>query len=369
MKNNIGLYIHVPFRIYKHNHRNVLSYFNKDFYTRKYFKYLTRELELRKNEEFIIDSIYIGGGDPSSVDSDFITNLLDYVYLNYDVKPNCEKTIELDPLCPPIRIKRYIEHGVNRFSIKAFTFDKNGLEDLDLNHTGKDTLLLIKTIRKMGIENINLDMFFSYPGQSIKTVKKDIEIINKIQIPHVSFYSAKSDEEVIIDENNIEEIVDESDFLSFISKELSLYGYRRYELNHYSKNGNESYHNKKYWNLESYMGVGLGASGLIDRNLYKNEIEFEKYFSKIDKNNMPIQHQEFLSDVEYEKYFILNKMNMLEGIDLEKFKQKFGHDITDDFKEKIEEFIDNGLIEIKNGKIRFTSKGIYLSNQFYVEII
>lgn len=367
---NIGLYIHIPFRIYKHNHRGVLSFFNKDFYIKSYFKYLKKELKLRKDENLLIDSIYIGGGDPSSMDTIYVTDLLDYIYENFNVEKDCEKTIELDPHCPEIRIMRYIEHGINRFSIKVFTFEPKGLENLDLTHRKSDVLDAIKFIKKYKVNNINLDMYFSYPEQTKKSLISDLEIIGKLNVPHISFYSAKThvDGDVILDEDNIESDL-KVDYIKTIESYMEKLGYEHYEINHYSKLGFGSVHNEKYWSLAEYMGVGLGATGLIGDILYKNETTFEAYFERLDKGEKPYLEKDFMNSEDFEKYYILNKMNMKKGIKFRVFKERFGRDLMEAYGPVVDKYVQAKIIIKDDIGIRFTKQGIAYSNEFYMDIL
>lgn len=369
----MGLYIHVPFRIYKHNLRGTLSFCNMDFNINSYFKYLIKELEIRRNEDILIDSIYIGGGDPSSMNSDFIADIMEYIYANYNVEEGCEKTIELDPLVPDFRVKNFIRIGINRFSIKVFTFDKKGLEYLDLNHDKNNVIDLVKYLRKNGITNINLDMYYAYPGQSIKSLEEDFRIIDKLDIPHVSFYTFRNNEHIdtIYHTKDEIEISDEleEDMLDAISYVMEKQGYFHYEINHFAKKDSMSYHNQKYWNLYDYIGVGLGASGLIGNLLYKNECTFENYFEKIDLNNVPNKMEEYLTKEDFEKNYIISKMGMNEGINLDYVNKKFNINFLEKYNNIVQKYIDEGIVEIIDGRLRFTSKGIYLANRFYVEII
>lgn len=365
----IGLYIHIPFRIYKHNHRGMLSFFNKDFYIKSYFRYLKKELIMRHKDEYIIDSIYIGGGDPSAMDTDYITGVLDYVYENFNVEEGCEKTIEIDPLSPEIRVRRYIEHGINRFSVKVFTFNKKGLNNLDLYHEKDDVIQLVKTIRKLGVENINFDMYFSYPEQSLKDLDLDIHIVDKLKIPHVSFYSVKIGGHIGSIEDSYESKISDFDYMHKIGDLMAEKNYKKYEINHFVKGDYESFHNKKYWNLEDYLGVGLGSSGLIDGNLYKNSIDFEEYFSMLDEGKLPSVENQDLSLEEEEKYYIINKMGMKEGINFHEFEAKFGRKFREVYKELIDKYMLENLIEVSSESIKFTELGMLNASEFYMDII
>lgn len=365
----VGLYIHVPFRIYKHNHRGVVSFFNKDFYIKSYFEYIKKEIDLRLDKDLLIESIYIGGGDPSSVDTDYITNILDYIYEKYNVVEDCEKTIELDPQCPEIRVRRYVEHGINRFSIKTFTFDHQGLMNLDLVHDKYDLANLMKYIRKYKIDNINMDMYFAYPDQTLDDLKDDVRILNKLNVPHVSFYSVKTDSQIISYDEERHGEIPEIEYIQEFTTQLEAKGYIHYELNHFCRDGYESHHNMKYWNLDEYIGIGLAAAGFFDKSLYKNSVEFEKYFEMIDAGQLPICEEEILTLEEEEKYFIINRMGLKEGINLEYFSARFGERFEVKYKELLEKYRLQNLIQFDQNAVSFTELGMLNSSKFYMEII
>lgn len=370
MVDSIGLYIHVPFRIYKHNHRGTLSHFNMDFKIRPYFRALINELKLYKDKNYIIDSIYIGGGDPSYVDETYIVDVLNYIYDNLNVLDNCEKTIEIIPTTPEYMIKAYIQAGINRFSVKAITFDKIGLENMDIEHDKFDIMQIVKVIRQNNINNINFDMYFSYTGQTLELVNMDLKYIEKLNIPHISYYTLRSDEELIPlieQEDDLYKL--ESKILETISDKLTNNGYIHYEINHFAKLGYRSYHNMKYWNLDNFLGIGLGSSSFINGVFYKNYTEFDKYFYSIKCGNLPYQTVEKWTKDDYEKNYIISRMGMMEGIIIKEINKKFGIDFLKKYKTKLDKFINENIIEIKGDVVKFTKEGLYYSNRFYIEII
>lgn len=367
----IGLYIHIPFRIYKINHRHVVCYYNKDFYIKDYFNFLKKELIMRKDDNFLIDSIYIGGGDPSSMDSDYIVDVLETVKENYNIDEDCEITIEINPILPDYRIKNYIRNGINRFSIKAFTFSKKGLSDLGIYHDKYDIRNMIKLLRLNGADNINIDMYFMYPGQSMRDLKGDLKEVLRLNFPHISYYAYGSDDDLVselIESNNAIDYENlQSDMLELISSTLIKAGYDHYEINHFEKNNSRSHHNLKYWNLDEYLAVGLGSSGFINKELYRNITDLEEYFKKIKNGELPYLEKERLSEEEIEKNYIISRMGLKEGIDINEINKRFNIDFLNKYKNQIEK--NKEILEIKNNKIRFTENGMYYSNEFYLDII
>ena len=350
MKNKkLGLYIHIPFRNEEVNHLQTHSYYGMGFYVEEYFEMLNKELELRNPIFYNIDSIYIGGGNPSCIPSKYLIKLLKNIIKKYTIGTNCEITIEINPDCEISRIADYISVGVNRFSIKVFPFNNEKWDSLKSKVTDK-----VKYIISKEINNINLDIYFAYKKQNI-----NLDFILEMQVSHLSFYS--------LNDGDFDYL--ESKTLNEISEVMKNKDYIHYEINHYCKTGFESKYSAKYWNLDEYIGIGLGSSGFIDGLLYKNELEFESYFNKISENKIPYFEKEYLQDDEFEKIYIISKMGTKDGINLFVYKEKFDADFELKYAEILEKFISNNIIEKYLDNYRFTEEGMYLSNEFFMEIL
>lgn len=346
MKNkNIGLYIHIPFRNEEVNYLQTNSYYGMNLYEKEYFDNLHKEMKIRNIQNYNIDSVYIGGGDPSCIYSDFITSLLNSMKL----EKNSEITIEINPYCELSKIKNYIDCGVNRFSIKVFPF-KNEKWDILI----KNILEMIEYINNKGVYNINLDIYFAYKNQIT-----ELNFLKLVDIPHLSFYS--------LNDGYLNDIEEEE--LSVIQNFIKKTDYIHYEINHYCKKGYESKHNYKYWNLDEYIGIGLGASSFIKGLLYKNELEFEKYFDKINLEEIPCCEKDLLDGEKLEKTYIILKMGTKEGIDTKEYKEKFNIDFELKYAETLKKFISNMIIEKHLDNYRFTDKGMYLSNEFFIDVL
>ena len=217
-------------------------------------------------------------------------------------------------------------------------------------------------------------MILNLPGGNFDSIKNDLEIIKKINPEHLSYYSLilekgshfyslyKKDKLKLMDDDL------ERDIFSYIEKYLKNLSLNRYEISNFSKNGFESYHNKKYRSEGGYLAFGLGASGFLSNVRYNNVKNFVKYENLIKQGKFPIEFREFISKDEREKEYIIFKLREVEGINLKEFENIFGHSLLEKYSEIVEKFYREGFFEIDKN-LRFTHKGFDLSNEFYIEII
>lgn len=371
----IGIYIHIPFCKKKCFYCDFTAFQNLESWIDSYFENLKKEIKLyRKNMNVEVDSIYIGGGTPTYVDYHYIIELVE-ILKNFDLSNVKEFTIEANPNSLTLeKLKAYKNLGINRISLGVQSFDDKVLKNIGRDHNKEIVLKDIENIRKAGFDNISLDMILNLPGGNFDSIKKDLEIIKKINPEHLSYYSLilekgshfyslyKKDKLKIMDDGL------ERDIFSYIEKYLKNFDLNRYEISNFSKKGFESYHNKKYWSEGGYLAFGLGASGFLSNVRYNNVKNFVKYEKLINEGKFPIEFREFISEDEREKEYIIFKLREVEGINLKEFENIFGHSLLEKYSEIVEKFLKLGFFEIDQN-IRFTHKGFDLSNEFYIEII
>ena len=371
----IGIYIHIPFCKKKCFYCDFIAFQNLESWIDSYFENLKKEIILyQKNMNVEVDSIYIGGGTPTYVDYHYIIELVE-ILKNFDLSHVKEFTIEANPNSLTLeKLKAFKNLGINRISLGVQSFDDKVLKNIGRDHNKEIVLKDIENIRKAGFDNISLDMILNLPGGNFDSIKKDLEIIKKINPEHLSYYSLilekgshfyslyKKDKLKLMDDDL------ERDIFSCIEKYLKDLGLNRYEISNFSKKGFESYHNKKYRSEGGYIAFGLGASGFLSNVRYNNVKNFVKYEKLINEGKFPIEFREFISEDEREKEFIIFKLREVEGINLKEFENIFGHSLLEKYSEIVEKFLKLGFFEIDQN-IRFTHKGFDLSNEFYIEII
>lgn len=371
-----GLYIHIPFCPYKCHYCDFLTFVNADGMIEKYVEYLKREINFYRGKKIEIDSIFIGGGTPSYIDSKYIKDIMLEVYSVFEVDAHLEVSIEMNPnTISKTKIEDYLEVNINRFSLGVQTFDDEILKILGRGHRRIDIIKDIKMMRESGVKNISIDMMMGNPKQNMDILKFDIFNALSLNVEHISYYSLIIEERTLFEywlkHGKIELFDDdlEREMYHFVKTKLKENGYQHYETSNFAKEGKKSRHNMKYWNLSPYIGVGLGAASNIGLKRFKNFTKFKNYFDSIDNGKLPIMEVEKLDMEEREKEFIIMNLRMMDGFSIPEINDKFGIDFIEKYKDIIKKHYKFGNVKIENDRFMFTEQGIDLSNQFYVDII
>ncbi|BDU51149.1 radical SAM family heme chaperone HemW [Haliovirga abyssi] len=355
-----AIYIHIPFCVKKCNYCDFVSFSNnknRDLY----IKYLIKELKLYSN--YVYDTVYIGGGTPSLLKIEEVKEILNSI----NIAKNAEITFEINPKTVDYeKLKELKNLGINRVSIGCQSFNNETLKILGRIHNSEIAIKTYKDARKAGFDNINLDLMFAVPGQTLKTLKKDLNVLEELSPQHISIYSLILEENTKFWEmkksgelNLVGEDL-EAEMYKYIIEYLENIGYNQYEISNFSKTNYESKHNLKYWRNQHYVGAGLGASGYIQNKRYKNEITFEKYFEKIDNKKFPIKEVEKLNDRHIEEYkYILGLRLVREGVEI----------LNSEYVEIAEKLIKRHLLNRIKNRYFLTKKGLFLANDVFVEFI
>ena len=369
--NKISVYIHIPFCESRCHYCDFCSSLLNEENVKKYFEYLKKEINLQ--EEFlkdkIIDTIFIGGGTPSSVDSKYIKEILEKLS-NFQFSKNIEITIESNPnSLTREKAEAYFSSGINRISIGAQSFNDDILKRIGRIHKKDDIYRAIENARSAGFKNINLDLMLALPDQKFSDIKKSLEEIKKLDLPHISYYS------LILEENTKLFLEHEKSPLSFptenedrkmyhyVVSELEKNGLKQYEISNFAKKGFECRHNMTYWKLRDYISFGLSASSNIGNKRYTNYYSFKDYYEALDIGENPIVFSENLTKTDRMNEFIMMGLRLNSGVDLIEFEEKFKENFLKTYEREIEKNINSRLILLDGNKIRLTDMGRDLSNQ------
>jgi len=360
---NKSVYIHIPFCDTICSYCDFCKFLKNDEWIEKYLISLEKEINTNYKGE-ILDTIYIGGGTPSCLNEEELTRLFNIIkVLNKNKKNEFTFECNIENITKD-KLKLLYKNGVNRLSIGVQTFNEKYLSFLNRKHTKEEIIEKIKLAKEIGFKNINIDLIYGLPNQTIDELKNDIEEFLKLNITHISTYS------LIIEPNTklyIEEIKNIDDNLDYemyklICNKLQEKGYNHYEISNFSKKGYESKHNLTYWNNDNYYGFGLGASGYIDNVRYDNTRNINKYLNgEYIKEYNTLDLSETL-----ENEFILG-LRKIKGINKEEFKNKYNKDIKE--IEIVNKLLEcNKLLEDEKN-IYINSDYIYVSNDILVEFI
>ena len=358
-----SMYIHIPFC------SSICSYcdFTKMFYNKKYvleyINALKEEISDRYNGE-ALETLYIGGGTPSSLEKEELKELFD-ILKTIDLTELKEFTFEcnISDINEDL-IKILKDNKVNRISIGIESFNKDKLKFMERYADYTDVEEKIKLIRNYGINNINLDLIYGIPGEDIKVLKDDIKKIIKLKPTHISTYSLMINENTKIGINNIKPIDEdlELEMYNYIRKILKRKKYNHYEVSNFSLKSYESIHNLNYWNNDEYYGFGLGAHGYIDGIRYENTKNIDKYF----KHEFVLK-EEILGTKEKMDNELMLGLRKIKGINLEDFYDKYEINMQDEYP--IKALVKNKDLIYKDGYLFINPEKIYIMNEILLKLI
>ena len=310
----------------------------------------------------IINTIYVGGGTPSSLSLEQL-NVLFSIIKKFKLSDNYEFTIECNiENINYDKLKFLYDKGVNRLSIGVQTFNEKFLKFLNRNHTSDEVFSKIKLAKEIGFNNINIDLIYAIPGETLDDLNHDIDMFLGLGINHISTYSLILEEhtKLYVDGvSNTDEDMDRNMY-DLICDRLSSNGFNHYEISNFSKEGFESRHNLVYWNNNHYYGFGCGASGYIDNIRYDNTRSLNKYIS----GNYRLSEDVLDKNTIIENEFILG-LRKVNGINICDFNKKYGNILNSVVNRLIKEgkLINDGV------NIYINPDYMYVSNSILVDFI
>lgn len=357
-----ALYVHIPFCW----HICYYCDFSRCIYEKaladRYLTHLNKEIDLIQQDSF--ETIYIGGGTPTSLDHQQFERLLKMLSRFKNVK---EYTIEVNPETfdrdKATLLKQY---GVNRVSLGVQTFDEALLKEIGRKHTNKDVYDTLSYLEEVGIKNRSIDLMFGFSSQGLSNVISDLKQAVMLPIQHISIYDLEVYPHSKLGLSGYQKADDETTFLMYqtIIEFLNSHSYKQYETSNFAISTFESLHNKTYWYYQDYLGVGLSACGKVGRTRFENTSNFVDYLKDDyckEKTRLTID------DVIFEA--IMMNLRLNEGIDINKFDDRFSCNILEKYHQPIEKNINRGLLEVKNSHLKTTEKGIYVLNDILIDFM
>lgn len=356
----MSVYIHIPFC------KTICDYcdFCKYYYNKKWISsYLdTLELEILKYyKNDLIETIYIGGGTPNSLDIEDLNRLFLIIKkLNTNI---LEFTIECNLDVTEEQLILFKNNGVNRISIGIQTINEHLLKKMGRFHTRSEVINKINLIKKY-FNNINIDLMYALPSETIEDLNNDLDFYLSLDVSHISTYSLMIEPNTKMYINGVKNIDEELDFKMYnlILKKLIDNGYEHYEISNYCKKGYESKHNLVYWNNEEYYGFGISASGYVNNIRYTNTKSYNNYL----KDDYRIEEINLTINEKIENEFILG-LRKIKGIDIFKFKEKYNLDIFN--IDIVKNLLNERKLELNDNYLRIPDKYIYISNNILCEFM
>lgn len=386
-KNELGIYIHIPFCKQKCYYCDFISFVDKQEYIDKYIESLKRELDSYELNKYNITTIYVGGGTPSVIPSknikDLLYNIKEKIKENKTNWEDIEITLEVNPgTVDRKKLEEYKKAGVNRLSIGLQSANNKLLKEIGRIHTFEEFLKTYNIAKQVGFKNINMDLMIGLPNQTIEDVKQSLTQIIKLNPTHVSVYSLIVEEntkmEKMINSNKLklpnEEL--ERQMYWYVKNTLELNKYNHYEISNFSKKGKESKHNLNCWEQKEYIGLGVAAYSYLNNIRYGNTSSLEKYIEIkkiIDKKELEEEEIRIIDEIQNlddrKKEYMLLGLRKIEGVSIQKFKEKYIDNPIFLFRKELEKLVNEKLLVIDGDNIKLTNKGLDFANIVWEEFV
>lgn len=372
------LYIHIPFCVKKCDYCDFLSFAADEQTQKSYVAALQKELAFygAKYKDRRITTIFIGGGTPSWLKEDYMQAIMETVYHYFSVEQDAEITIECNPgTITEHKFEVYRRIGINRLSIGLQSVHNEELKILGRIHTFEQFLKTYDMARKHGFSNINIDLMSSLPGQTPEIFCDSLYQVLKLKPEHISAYSLIIEkgtpfyelyrfdavrQEAGMQTESLPTEEEEYQTTKMTQHILKEAGYHWYEVSNFAKPGYECRHNIGYWKRIDYLGVGLGASSLIDNVRYSNTRDLYTYLS-VPADSLHETAEQITRNEQMEEFMFLG-LRMRDGFYRDEFTQAFGIPIEAVYGDALNHLQQEELLLKREGRIYLTDKGMDLNN-------
>lgn len=369
---NLGLYIHIPFCKSKCRYCDFNSYAKMDEFIKPYFSALMKEAEYYKNTVQNVDTVYFGGGTPTSVEPKLLGQAVKGLFEIFDISNDAEITAECNPGTIDLDgLKVLRQSGINRLSIGLQTTDDETLKTLGRIHTFDDFKSCFENARTAGFDNISFDLMYGLPDQSLDDWSKTLDAVKAFGAEHISCYSLKVEEGTPFANMDLSLPDDDlaADMYELAVKKLAEQGYDRYEISNFAKPGKESRHNLKYWRCDDFVGLGAGAYSCVGARRFSNICKIDEYIAAVQQNGSAESWSSTQSRDEQMSEFMFLGLRCSKGVCDSDFKARFGVPFNEVFGEVIKKYTDWGFLVFDSDYLRFSDKGFFVSNTIFADFV
>ncbi len=384
-KDSLSIYVHIPFCVRKCLYCDFLSFNCDKRAIDEYFRALLTEVKEASAEyrNFQVKSIFFGGGTPSFVDAEHICSTLKCIRESFNVADDAEISIECNPASAIYdKLQAYRAAGINRISIGAQSLNDEELVRIGRAHNVEMFYETFENARKAGFDNINVDIMSALPGQNMDSYMETLSKVLSLNPEHISAYSLIVEEGTPFYDMELDLPDEDEDRRMYheTKRFLAENGYHRYEISNYARDfgdanmvtasdgsapSYECYHNKVYWKRGSYLGLGLGASSMVDNIRWKNTSDMDEYVNELSIR----QDIQKLTKSECMEEFMFLGLRLTRGVSCSDFKAEFGQDIDEVYGKIIEKYIADGLLIRDDDYIYLSDEGMDVSNTVMADFL
>jgi putative oxygen-independent coproporphyrinogen III oxidase len=381
-----SLYIHIPYCVSKCPYCDFNSHVVQEIPERDYTDALLRELEHYGNLDDwrgrTVQSIFFGGGTPSTFKPASIGKLLAWVAATFPIVADCEITLEANPgTVDSDKFFGYRDAGVNRISVGVQSFQPRILKFLGRVHSADEARKALQVVHRAGFDNFSFDLIYANPGQTLAELEADLDEALEFNAPHLSAYNLTFEEGTPFHHEyrsgRMKSLSEDEEvaMAELIEDRLLAAGLQRYEISNYAQPGRRSRHNVNYWRYGDYLGLGAGAhsyrttgSNEFAGRRWSNEKNPGRYMTQVNQANRAVVEREEIDFNKAAGEFMFLGLRMTEGISINAFRARFDKSTHEIFPQ-ISDWIDGELLEEKRGFLRFTRKGLLVANSIFVQFM
>lgn len=367
----IGLYIHFPFCVQKCRYCDFSSYDNIHYLMPKYLEALKNEIKRWEAlaDKVTVQTIFMGGGTPTLYKYGQLIDVLETCRKYWNIDENAEITLEANPGTLDLEgLENLRKAGFNRISIGMQAWQQHHLSYLGRIHSSKDIVESVKWCREAGFDNINLDIMFGLPNQTIEEWRESLEKVVSLDVEHISTYSLKIEEGTpfyaMLNDGwlNLPSEDAERQMYYLAVEYLKSQGYIHYEISNFAKKDKQCRHNLIYWHNKEYIGIGSSAHSYWKGKRFANIANPKDYIEKIQRIETPVQFIETVNREDEMFESIMLGLRLTEGIIKNEFYRRFGKRIEVLYEDVISKLKHEGLLTEDEQAIKLTERGLDLQN-------
>ncbi|MBR5542492.1 MAG: radical SAM family heme chaperone HemW [Oscillospiraceae bacterium] len=371
----LGIYIHIPFCASKCAY---CSFYSRcagkaehNEYTRALIKHIS-EAQM-KPSDYVVDSIYFGGGTPTVIGERNLIKILNTVYKSFKINPDCEITCEANPNSVTLpMLKKMRRAGFNRISFGMQSKYLAELRNLGRTHTFEDVAAAVEAAKKAKFSNISLDLMYGLPSQSVSDFLDSLDAAIELSPTHISCYGLKIEAGTPLAEHpetlHLPSDDEQADMYLAAVTRLSEEGYKQYEISNFARDGLISRHNMKYWTLEDYWGFGPSAHSLVGKKRFSYIPDTSRYIAALSQGDEIIEKIETINTSERCGEYVMLSLRTTEGIRADVLEKKY---LThfDKIEEVLLRYYKTGHATFDGQSWSLTPEGFLISNHIIGEAL
>ena len=391
MAEPLSLYLHIPFCTAKCGYCDFNSYAGHEHLIPSYSQALVREAQLWRSATASrpVTTVFFGGGTPSLVPLDELATVMDALRSNFDIAPEAEVTLEANPgsLDEPY-LRGLLDLGFNRLSLGVQSFHDDELRALDRLHSADDARQACRALREAGFANLNLDLIFGLPEQSMERWQASVEEALSLRPEHLSLYALTVEEgtplarDVARGRTPAPDPDAQADQYEWTVSRMARAGFEHYEISNWARPGRRCRHNLTYWECREYLGLGAGAHSYLDGVRFAAAAAPGQYVSLVEQSwqeaqgangkrtpmRQVVSGETVTPELAMSDALILG-LRLIDGVRLADFGERFGRDVLAAFGDRLAEPLEWGLLEIGEGRLRLTPRGRFVANEVFTRLL